>query len=176
MSKPHPGECSDGHGPYRYEKELKRTSSLRPVSEKRQAEDAKAGRRRRSTLKRGRSFAASDAQRGKVRLMPCLGCGRGDEGFGFQQETFVDPAHLWPRGKGGCDSPDCVIPLCRSCHDLFDRGELDLLSKLSDSEAWSVEQAHPILCHGVSVVELVRRLAGNSRELVWVEREAVSAR
>lgn len=97
-----------------------------------------------------------------MRLLPCLACGHGDDGFGFEEETGVDPAHLWPRGKGGCDSPDCVIPLCRGCHRAFDNGELNLLERLAGSEAWAVEQAHPILEHGVGVVELARRLGGNN--------------
>jgi hypothetical protein len=111
----------------------------------------------RKPLKQGKGFAASKMQREKVRFMPCLGCGA-DEG--------VDPAHVWSRGKGGCDHPDCVIPLCRSCHRAFDEGTLDLLPRLADSEAWQDEQAHPILRHGVSPVELVRRLSGGTYEFV----------
>lgn len=161
MSKGHPGECPEGHGRYRYEKELERGGLLKPVSDKRRAEE-EAGTRRRSrgsTLKRSNGFAVSKAQRDKVRLLPCVACGKGGG---------VDPAHLWPQGKGGCAHPDCVIPLCRSCHRLFDEGKLDLLPRLADSEAWQVEQAHPILVHGVSPVELVRRLSGGSYEFVRV--------
>ncbi len=143
--------------------QLKPRTPLRRVSEKREAEEAAIGRpQRRSSLKQGNGFAASKAQRDKVRLMPCLACGHGDDGFGFEEETGVDPAHLWPRGKGGCDSPDCVIPLCRKCHRAFDQGELDLTARLAGSEAWAVEQAHPILEHGVSLLELLRRLSGNA--------------
>lgn len=136
---------------------------------------AKSGRPG-SSLSQGKGFAASQAQRDKVEGLACIGCGREES-----DTLAIDPAHVWPRGKGGCDHPDCVIPLCRfvfdgsGCHRSFDNGELDLLPKLADSEAWQVEQAHPILCHGVSVVELVRRLSGNQRELVWVERESVGA-
>jgi HNH endonuclease len=153
MSHPHPGECP-GHGPFRYEKALRRSTPLRRVSEKR----ASSGRPRGTTLKRGRGFAASKAQREKVKGMPCAGCGHG--------EVNCDPAHIWPRGKGGCDAPECVIPLCRSCHRLFDDGELDLLERLAGSEAWAAEQAHPILAHGVSLVELVRRLSGGGYEFI----------
>lgn len=120
----------------------------------------------------------SPAQRAKVKDQPCVGCGRvvePDEQSGWT----IDPMHLWPRGKGGCDSPDCVLPGCRyvptgeGCHRLFDNGELDLLSKVSERpESFAAEVAHPILYHGVTLVELVRRLAGNREELVWRERAA----
>lgn len=131
--------------------------------------------RNRNSLSVGKGFAASPAQREKVRGMVCLGCGR-EAGASWT----IDPAHVWPQSKGGCADPDCVVPLCRwipdgsGCHQLFDEGALDLLPRLAGSEAYAVEQAHPILCHGVSVVELARRLAGNERELVWVERERVA--
>lgn len=110
-----------------------------------------------SSLKRSTAPETSPAQREKVRGRPCAGCGR---------EGHVDPAHVWRRAHGGCDHPDCVIPLCRTCHRAFDQGELDLLSRFADSEAWAVEQAHPILEHGVGLVELVRRLSGNGQEFV----------
>jgi hypothetical protein len=126
--------------------------------------------RRGSFLMRRKSFAASDAQRAKVAGMPCVGCGKVASAY-----VTIDPAHVWPRGKGGCDSPDCVLPACRlvatgeGCHRLFDEGKLDLLPRLADSEAWQVEQAHPILVHGVSPVELVRRLSGGAFEFVRAE-------
>jgi hypothetical protein len=53
---------------------------------------------------------ASEAQRTKVRGRDCLICGR----------KPVDPAHIVPRKHGGCDHPDCVIPLCRPCHRAYD--------------------------------------------------------
>jgi hypothetical protein len=54
----------------------------------------------------------------------------------------VDPAHLVPRSLGGCDHPDCVVPLCRPHHRAYDRGQLDLLSHL--------EPRHrPELAHGL---------------------------
>lgn len=164
MSKPHPGECpEDGHGRYRYEKALGSNGRkpLRPVSEKREREEASSGKpRHRSTLKRGKGFEASPAQRAKVKLLPCLGCGKEGEG------VRIDPAHLWARGRGGCDHPDCVIPLCRACHDKLDDPsvEFDLLSRMVGSEAWQVELAHPILCHGVGLLELARRLTGETFE------------
>ncbi len=122
----------------------------------------------------------SPAQREKVRGGPCIGCGRVVEP---DEETpwTIDPMHVWPQGKGGCMDPDCVLPGCRhrftgeGCHRLFDEGKLDLLSRLSASpEAFAVELAHPILRHGVTLVELARRLAGNQEELVWIAREAAA--
>jgi hypothetical protein len=173
-----PDRCEAHGNRYQTEAELapRKRTPLRPVSLKRQAEEAAGTRekQRGNGLNPGKGFEASPAQRKKVRGMPCLGCSR-NESFAIGEGVFVvDPAHLWPRGKGGCDHPDCVIPLCRTCHRAFDKGELDLLERMADSEAWAVEQAHPILCHGVTLVELVRRLAGNRQELVWVEREAVA--
>jgi hypothetical protein len=138
-------------------------------------EDAPKSRRR-SSLKQGACFAASDAQRAKVAGMPCIACGvEATE----DDSIVIDPAHLWPRSKGGCDHEDCVVPACRypfkggeGCHRLFDEGQLDLTERLADSEAWQVEQAHPILVHGVSPVELVRRLSGGAYEFVRAEAVA----
>ena len=65
--------------------------------------------------------AASDEQRRKIEGRGCLACGVADG---------VDPAHLTPRSHGGCDHPDCVVPLCRRCHCAFDDGRLDLLPYL----------------------------------------------
>jgi hypothetical protein len=42
----------------------------------------------------------------------------------------VDAAHVWPRGRGGCSDPLCVVPLTRAEHEAYDRGELDLLPYL----------------------------------------------
>lgn len=125
----------------------------------------------------GKGFAASDAQRAKVKGMPCVNCGKVE----IPNVLAIDPAHVWPKGKGGCDSPDCVLPVCRviatgeGCHRLFDEGKLELVERLADSEAWQVEQAHPILVHGVSPVELVRRLSGGSYEFVRVVAGEVAA-
>ena len=59
----------------------------------------------------------SDLQRAKVAGAECLVRGR----------SPVEPAHLVPRRIGGCDHPDCVIPLCRTHHRLYDHGDLALL-------------------------------------------------
>ena len=169
MGAARPAQCKHGNR-YLSEAELKpkERTPLRAVSEKRQAQiDAGERPRTGSTLKRTNGFAASQAQRDKVRGLVCVGCGR-EAGGGWA----IDPMHVWPRGKGGCDSPDCVLPGCRheatgdGCHRAFDQGELSLLERLAESEAWAVEQAHPILKHGVGLVELVRRLSGNGYEFV----------
>ena len=112
-----------------------------------------AGPKPRKAMKRGRGFAASPAQRGKVRGLPCVSCGRAGNEY-----LAIDPAHLWPRGKGGCDHPDCVIPLCRGCHRLFDEGKLELLPSLIDRGYWR-EMAHPIAEHQVSPYTLTERLS-----------------
>jgi hypothetical protein len=129
----------------------------------------------RKPLKRGRGFAVDPKQRDKVAGLPCVGCSRDpdvDVGDGTTAEYFaVDPAHLWPRGMGGCDHPDCVIPLCRTCHrKLDDPSEVfDLLSKLVDRGYWA-ELAHPTAVHDVSPLTLLRRLTGED----WAPLESPS--
>jgi hypothetical protein len=49
---------------------------------------------------------------------------------------------LVPRSLGGCDEPDCVVPLCRRCHRAYDRGELDLLPHLEPR--FRAELAHTL--------------------------------
>lgn len=76
MSKPHPSPCPD-HGPFTYEKQLKRGGPLRRVSEKRQVEDQQAGRRR-PALKRTRrretplEREAREHFNATVKARPCL--------------------------------------------------------------------------------------------------------
>lgn len=100
---------------------------------------------RRSPIKRGRGFAASAVQREKVAGERCLVCRR---------EVQCDPAHVVPRSRGGCDHPDCVVPLCRWCHDRYDCGALDLLPWLE------VRRMHglPELAHGLEHVGLLHLL------------------
>ncbi|MFL5844502.1 MAG: HNH endonuclease [Solirubrobacteraceae bacterium] len=74
--------------------------------------------------------AASDAQRAKVAKLRCLVCDR----------SPVDPAHLVPQRLGGCTHPDCVLPLCRTHHRLYDRGELALKPYLG--AGWRRERRH----------------------------------
>lgn len=56
--------------------------------------------------------AASAEQRRKIAGLGCLVCGR----------SPVNPAHVVPQRFGGCDSPDCVVALCRAHHRSFDSG------------------------------------------------------
>lgn len=95
------------------------------------------------------SFAASLAQRRKVADMVSIVSGQGP----------CDPAHLWARGRGGCDDPLCVIPLTRREHRLFDIGQLDILPSLIAAGCWA-ELAHAIEAHHVSPVSLLRRCTG----------------
>lgn len=94
-------------------------------------------------------FAASKAQRAKVRFSLCIACGIG---------PGCDPAHVIPRSLGGCDSADCVVPLCRTCHQDYDTGKLDLLPAL---EALArPELAYALLHVGL---ERLRRRVTNTR-------------
>jgi len=74
----------------------------------------------------------------------CLVCGRSD----------VDPAHLVPRSRGGCDHPECVVPLCRRCHRAFDDGRLDLLPYLEPHRR--AELAHAL--QHLGLLALLERL------------------
>jgi hypothetical protein len=97
--------------------------------------------------------AASPEQRRKVAGSVCLVCGR----------SPVDPAHLVPRRLGGCDSPDCVVALCRTHHRLFDTGRLVLAPYLA------AELEHE-LRHGlthVSCAELEAALTGGGWPAPW---------
>lgn len=97
-------------------------------------------------MKRGVS-SASVAQRRKVRDQSCAQCGR----------RPCDPAHLWPRGMGGCDHPDCVIGLCRPCHRTFDEHRLDLLPVLA-LDQYRAERAH--MATHTDLLSCVERLTG----------------
>jgi hypothetical protein len=46
--------------------------------------------------------AAFDAQRAKIVGSACRGC----------LQTKGTPAHLVPRSLSGCDTPECVVPMC----------------------------------------------------------------
>jgi hypothetical protein len=110
--------------------ELRRTSRLR----------------RYSPLRRSPVSPASEEQRVKVAGRACLVCGR----------RPVDPAHLVSRSLGGCDEPNCVVPLCRRCHRDYDRGELDLLPHLEPR--CRAEVAHA-LTH-LPLIGVLRRVSG----------------
>jgi hypothetical protein len=117
------------------------------------------------SLNRGTAFRgrrkpispASKAQRDRVAGRACLVCGQAQSEW-----VAVDPAHLWPRGRGGCGSDLCVVPLCRTfdggCHRLFDDGRLDVLPYLAGRYT-------PELCHALEHAEgnllgLLQRLTG----------------
>jgi hypothetical protein len=68
-----------------------------------------------------------------------------------------------PRSLGGCDHPDCVVPLCRSCHRAYDRGELDLLPYLEPG--FRAELAHGLLHLGLL------RLLGRVTSARWMTAE-----
>lgn len=104
----------------------------------------------RSTLKQGKGFEASAAQRAKVRDRASIVSGQGP----------CDPCHLVSRAHGGCDSPDCVFPLTRDEHRRFDLGELDILPYLIAHGLW-VELAHAVLEHHYDPISLAERCTGD---------------
>lgn len=111
-----------------------------------------------STLKAGKGFAASKAQREKVKAQVCavIECGA----------EYCDPAHLAARAMGrGCDSADCVIALCRYHHTEFDEDRLDLLPHLS-GRGFEVELAH-MQGHYSDPLSVVIRLSGHR----WIPEE-----
>ena len=97
-------------------------------------------------------FAASDAQRAKILGGACVVC---------QQTKGITPAHLAPRSLGGCDHPDCVVPLCFLHHRAYDTGALELLPYLEPR--WRGEVAHAV-CH-LGLIGALRRLAPNHHSL-----------
>lgn len=120
----------------------------------------------RDLARNGRAYGtrispASDEQRAAVAGMACLGCGQM-----AAEWLAIDPAHVFPRGRGGCDSHLCVVPLCRTfagegCHRLFDTGSLDLLRVITRPDAW--EQWRPVVQHALEHCtpnELLERLTG----------------
>jgi hypothetical protein len=66
----------------------------------------------------------------------------------------LDPAHVIDRSLGGCDSFECIVPLCRKCHDLYDDHKLDLLAFLK-----LAEQAHAVSHLGLS--RAYKRITGS---------------
>ena len=90
---------------------------------------------------------ASPEQRRKVLDTLCVNCGF----------PGCDPAHLTSRAQGGCDHPDCVVPLCRNCHRAFDNGAIDLEPILALRE-YRAEASH-MASHN-SLRACLRRLNG----------------
>ena len=95
-------------------------------------------------------FGASEAQREKIVGGACVVC---------RQTKGLTPAHLAPRSQGGCDHPDCVVPLCWTHHRAYDTGRLELLGHLEPR--WRAEIAHAVSHLGL--IGAVRRLAPGRR-------------
>jgi hypothetical protein len=83
-------------------------------------------------------FGAAETQRHKIVGSACIVC---------LQTKGITPAHLAPRSLGGCDHPDCVVPLCWMHHRAYDTGRLELLPYLEPR--WRVEIAHAVLHLGL---------------------------
>src|SRR4051794_20270153 len=90
-----------------------RRTPLRPGRRRTPGDEAADGRRA--------PFGASEAQREKIVGSACVVC---------RQTKSITPAHLAPRSLGGCDHPDCVVPLCWTHHRAYDTGRLELLPYL----------------------------------------------
>jgi hypothetical protein len=95
-------------------------------------------------------MAASEAQREKIIGRWCIVC---------EQTKGITPAHLTPRSLGGCEHPDCAVPLCLTHHRAYDTGRLELLPYLEPQ--WRVEIAHAALHLGL--IGAVRRLSPRRR-------------
>lgn len=137
-----------------------RRSELRQVSEKRAARNERDGKPARSaSLKQGRGFAASPAQQKKAREGACIVTGA--EAI---RGAIVDPAHLAARGgHGGCDHPDCVVPLVRHIHEPFDNEGFNLLPYLCPHNApdtYAAEIVHALAHYDYSLTRLIHRLSG----------------
>lgn len=70
----------------------------------------------------------------------------------------LDAAHLCPRGLGGCDDPDCTVPLTRYEHTMFDLGKLDLLPYLVPGHVDEI--AHALRHYRGDLPALLERLTG----------------
>ncbi len=95
---------------------------------------------------------ASPEQREVVRLTACIVTGR-TKADGWQ----IDPAHLCPRGMGGCNDPLCVVPLWRPVHRAFDDRKFDLL-KWVVFHGLHAQVAHALEHYRGDVVALTERL------------------
>jgi hypothetical protein len=73
----------------------------------------------------------------------CAGFGTGVELITAEPVTRATRAHLAPRAQGGCDDPDCVVPLCWMHHRAYDTGALELLRHLEPE--WRIELVHAVL-------------------------------
>ncbi len=116
---------------------------------------------------------ASRQQRLKIRGLACIVCERYPPkadlvGLDLLRVQRVDPAHLVSRALGGCDSADCVVPLCREHHSAYDAGTLDLSLHLTGTHV--TELSHALEHMDGSLTRLLRHLSGK----VWqpVEKTA----
>lgn len=82
----------------------------------------------------------------------------------------LDAAHLTPRPLGGCEDPDCVVPLTRAEHRSFDAGELDLLPYLV-ADNRHAEIAHALEHYRCDLPALLERLTGTK----WYPADAQEA-
>lgn len=103
----------------------------------------------RATSPRRRAISpASPAQRDKA-----------DAASIISGEYGCDPAHIWPRGLGGCDSPLCVVPLTRAEHRAYDDGRLDLLPHLI-AHGLVAELAHALEHARGDLIGLLNQITG----------------
>jgi hypothetical protein len=118
--------------------------------------DVKPKAAHRSNLKRSPSkqkrrptpiSKASTAQR--AAKTPCLVTG----------VEIVDQAHLWPRGMGGCNEPECVVSLVRPVHRALDEGRFDVLPYLV-AHGRIAEIQHAVGHANGDLIALVERLTG----------------
>lgn len=130
-------------GPLERASPLERTTPLRSVPLRSASRQERAAPRR-------RPLSASAAQRAKIVGSACVVC---------LQTKGLTPAHLAPRTMGGCDEPDCVVPLCWMHHRAYDTGRLELLPYLEP--VWRTEVAHAVLHLGL--IGATRRLAPGRR-------------
>lgn len=105
---------------------------------------------------RGPMSPAGGEQRAVVRLEACIVTGRRKA-----DGNTVDPAHLCPRGRGGCDDPLCIVPLWRPVHRAFDDGRFDLLPYLV-AHALTDHVAHALEHYRGDLVALIERLTSSS--------------
>lgn len=107
----------------------------------------------RPAQKRARSISpASPEQRAKIR-----GLGKS---IVSGATTELQPAHLAARGRGGCDSPLCTVPLTAAEHRLFDDGNLDILPCLMRDGLYAGELAHALEHYDGNIPALLQRLTG----------------
>lgn len=152
-----------GLGPGRKSLERGSTFSAEPQPLKRQAPltNGASGSRDQSDrggARRSRSrpvSPASPAQRAKVKGKACIVCAGGP----------CHPAHLIDRSLGGNDDPRAVVPLCPSCHRLYDEGGLDLLGSLEP-------RYREELAYAVELVGLVATLRRVTNDRWAAERTA----